>query len=739
MTQKRCTGCGDTFETHGPGNFKYCSKCKEARAQGRTRRLPQKLQKAIEEPREAPVQGLSLDDDPTLYPESSKDTACWPERLETIEEEQELLYKGPWKKAMPYFFAVDHRDKVGMSAPLYLSSLQQELATEIDKALACEIAYLDSVSKDGGKVYIQDFRKRLGNLSPTQAVRQGVFSPFEIGIRVNVLKSRRGGSSTFFLCAALRACVSMDSYSAISWAETTDSMQRIFRLQRFAADRWPEDIFLNREVIGIERTANTQQKFANNSSHIARTVGTSTRGDKFDFLHLTEYAHYQSMDDVQQSMLVARPHTWICKESTANGRNHFYEDWNRGRTPSFVMTARRNKDFDSLRGWNGEYNIFFPWWRDPGLTLPCTKEEKVAILENLDEYEQRLMAFTEGRLSPSAIKFRREAILKTTQGDLEGLSPEQFFDQEYPWSAESAFQVASKVVFDASILEPQRANIANKKVYLHIPPDKPVEVVRSSPVCVYAPPDKDLAYVISADISFGVGWDYSEAGIFCRHDGTKFEEVANIRSNTLSPSVFAWFVSTMAYVYNDAFIIGESMGGGVSFNDSIFSRLDYGNIYFRHSGENLEQQHQVHSSNPKLGVWFSSKLKSAAIDRLTWRLKQSIDDDSLILRSEHGLQQLFRYQFDGKKFRAPKGQYDDYVSMLLLLMMAADHLPPMENQIDSVKRQKSFPSLWSKIEKADEVVWNQILKQADRIAKRNQRGGNLFGVPVPMERTWRRS
>lgn len=650
----------------------------------------------------------------------------WPAKLSSERAERQLLRSGPWSEVMPYFFAVDHRDRVGESAPLRLSALQAHVAQQLDVILESEIRHLCDVAKDGNEVYVHNFQRRMGSMTPREVVKNRVFSPYEIGVRINLCKSRRGGASTFFLAAGLRGCLALQNYSAVSWSETKESMKRIFRLQTHAVDNWRDDIHLGPEAAGLGRRNKEEQSFKNGSSHVAKTAGTSTRGDKFDFLHLTEYAHYNVMDDVKQSMGVARPHAWIVKETTANGVNHFYSDWEAGMTPNAVIQARMAREYGRLKDWSGFYNIFFPWWKDPGLTVALTAREEDEIRDSLDEYEDRLLKHTDQQVSMAHLLFRRRAMASFEQDDLEGLTPEAYFDQEYPWSPESAFQSSSRNVFPPDVIEDQVRH-QTRPTFVSFSDRESPKIQRTSPIAIYEPPEPDQAYMVAADISHGIGWDYCEASFFKRNDGTRLTEVANVHSNRMNPGVFSWLIVCLAYFYNDAFIIGEAHGGGVGFNDSCLNKMGYTNIY--HRGVSPEHVIQVASANPKLGVWWNEKLKGAAVNRLQSRLRESVIDDNLIIRTPHGLKQLSMFQSDGRKFGAPKGHNDDFVSMLLILMMGAPDAPPIDQAPDMVKQAyKIDPSSVRKKGNVGGFDWDAFAERVDRWGRRNQRRGRTVGV-----------
>lgn len=661
----------------------------------------------------------------------------WPSKLKTKTEEWRLLKFGAWKEVMAYFFPVMHRDKLGTTSPMHLTALQELVATELDKAAGLELERIIQVHREGGDVYITDFPKRYRpDLSAAAHLDRGIISRYEVGLKLLVLKSRRGGASTFFLCAAIRGCLTIENYSAITFAEIIDSTRKIFKIGRFALDRWRTGIWLVAKALGIPgKPAAMLHEFDNGSSHEAVTAGSTTRGGKYDFIHLSEYAHYGNNSDVKQLANAAMQHVWLIKESTANGTdNAFYQDWQDGLTPDEVQAARRKGDFKKLGDWNGHYKIFFPWWADPGLKSPVTHQEEEHVLDTLDDHEIELQELTEGEISVGHIKWRRDKIKALSKDDLDGLTPKQFFNQEFPWSPMSAFQATSKSVYTPDLTEHQRgANKPERTVYLMFGRDQPPRKVERGPIAVYAPPVPNQAYCMAADIGQGVGESYSEASIFSREDGTILDEVANIRTNRLGPSVFAWVCHVLAYAYNDAYIIPEANGGGVAFINTLIHNLGYNHIAVRTS-DTLDKAFKRNPGVPRYGVWWSEANKPVAVEGLRMELETAKFNNSFRIRSQHILNQIDIYQSDGRRYKAPRGQLDDGVEMLMALIMGKPSMPPVEAMVNPVKKSAGYQedTVFAARSPYDEM-WDTLLKKVDRVGAQNQRLGTL-GMVVPMER-----
>jgi len=77
-------------------------------------------------------------------------------------------------------------------------------------------------------------------------------------------------------------------------------------------------------------------------------------------------------------------------------------------------------------------------------------------------------------------------------------------------------------------------------------------------------PEKTGVYIISVDSAKGTGGDQS-AFVVIRKDGIRYEEVANFKSNRITPENFAPYTANIARKYNSALVIPENNYPGNEF------------------------------------------------------------------------------------------------------------------------------------------------------------------------------
>jgi len=98
-------------------------------------------------------------------------------------------------------------------------------------------------------------------------------------------------------------------------------------------------------------------------------------------------------------------------------------------------------------------------------------------------------------------------------------------------------------------------------------------------------PEKTGVYIISVDSAKGTGGDQS-AFVVIRKDGIRYEEVANFKSNRITPENFAPYTANIARQYNSALVIPENNYPG---NEFIAFLLPlYNHIYVARTDINKE-------------------------------------------------------------------------------------------------------------------------------------------------------
>ena len=237
-------------------------------------------------------------------------------------------------------------------------------------------------------------------------------------VRVNLLKGRQQGASSYVQGRYYHKCSMRSGQRALILTHLGDSTDALFEMTKRFHDLAP-----------IELKPHTGAANANellfdklDSGYVVATAGNRKgvgRGRTFQFLHASEAAFWDNADEHMAGLGQAvpdMPGSEIIKESTANGvGNPFHQDWQK---------AERGE---------GDYiNVFVPWfWQveytravEPGFTLDAYESAY------FDKYEKLGMRLEH-------LVWRRAKVNSDFRGDI-GL-----FDQEYPAEPLLAFSKVS--------------------------------------------------------------------------------------------------------------------------------------------------------------------------------------------------------------------------------------------------------------------------------------------------------
>jgi len=191
-----------------------------------------------------------------------------------------------------------------------------------------------------------------------------------------------------------------------------------------------------------------------NSSYFVGTAGQRAfgRGDTVHRAHLSEAAFYPDLERILNGIAEAAEYGQIDIETTPNGREKFYEMWQKAKEGKSSYT-----------------NIFIPWFIDQEYSIDSlTEKEKQGLsktvremisipddvfMANLDEGEKRLLERVEREwksegvvLTPGMLKWRRYKIWD------KGI----MFFQEYPEDDVSCFLQSGRSVFEHIVTDTSR-------------------------------------------------------------------------------------------------------------------------------------------------------------------------------------------------------------------------------------------------------------------------------------------
>lgn len=280
------------------------------------------------------------------------------------------------------------------------------------------LMYFDAVCFDGGWL-IRDVNAAIVDFHPREPQLEILACMMDqaaqgLPIRINILKDRKRGISTFVQLLFDHLCSHYENQVAATVAHESTATEEIFAIAKLAAENFPVPFLIKAREIEWP---------ANRSRYHCQTAGATAvgAGGNPSLLHLSEIPKWdQNKEETHTNCVNAVPSTdtsIIVKEATGKGRELFFEQWDAGSDPS-----------------NPYISLFFPWFYPPcplieaGEDFLPTEEEKSLIgLAHSQGYE-----LTYGNLA-----WRRAKIVEI--GDVE-------FKREYPSCPEDAIASHSGLI-----------------------------------------------------------------------------------------------------------------------------------------------------------------------------------------------------------------------------------------------------------------------------------------------------
>ena len=446
-------------------------------------------------------------------------------------------------------------------------------------------------------------------------------------VRAIILKARQQGISTY--CAGR---VFWKSYftpyaRSVVMAHDSATSDALFAMSKnliknMEGELSPGELKSNAKEIIINSPAMSDQDAT--ASYRLYTAGSpeAGRGTTPTIAHLSEVAFWQHDSKILAGLfqgISSAPGTEVILESTANGaQGEFYRLWK-----------------GAVAGDNEYVPIFLPWFITPeyrrtapeGMELTVEEEKLVEqyALDNDQLYWRRLKVAEGGKLK---------------------------FQQEYPATADEAFIVSGSNVFnveklDALIPRP----VLSKREWE--PSSKFFDDNREGNLQVFNYPDFDTPYIIGADVSLGVGQDYSAAVVM----NNRYEVQAVYRNNRIDPSLWGELLFYLGRYYNNAFLAVESNSMGIATLQKLDS-MGYVNLYKQTKLANVSNE-----EGERLGFRTTSATKPAIIGNL----KNLIENEDIMIPDPVVIQELKDYiATDTGKTEAAPGCCDDTVIALAI-------------------------------------------------------------------------
>lgn len=185
---------------------------------------------------------------------------------------------------------------------------------------------------------------------------------------------------------------------------------------------------------------------------------------------------------------------------------------------------------------------------------------------------------------------------------------------------------------------------------------------------VYEKPNEKSEYIITADVSRGIGGDYSAFIVF---DITTlpYKIVAKYRNNEIKPMLFPNVINDVARAYNNAYVLCEVNDVGDQVASILNYDLEYPNVLMcSMRGRAGQIVGQGFSGNKtQLGLKMSITVKKVGCANL----KQMIEDDKLLFRDYEIINELTTFIQKKQSFEADEGYHDDLVMCLVIFSWLA--------------------------------------------------------------------
>ena len=338
-------------------------------------------------------------------------------------------------------------------------------------------------------------------------------------------KARQQGISTLFLACFFLDCLVYENLRCVVIAHDADSTERLFQRVKFFLDN-----FVGDEIETISSTKREIRFVATNATFYVETAGNtkSGRSGTINRLLCSEVAYWPDPKAMTAGLLQSVPaeNSLVVFESTGNGAQTWYH--------RRCITAANP---------TSQYTLHFLNWKDfPEYELSLSQDEEEDVFSTLDPSMEEPEVLAEHQLSAGQLAWRREKI-DEMDGDL-GL-----FRQEYPLTLEECFRSRGQSFFHRVIYEDIGKHWQQHEESYNLHYDT-------------RHPFPQYHYVLGADVSGGVGGDYSVIEVLCLEEN---RQVAEYTNNMISPDDFADTLVWLGKMYNDAWVNVETNNhGGVT-------------------------------------------------------------------------------------------------------------------------------------------------------------------------------
>jgi hypothetical protein len=192
--------------------------------------------------------------------------------------------------------------------------------------------------------------------------------------------------------------------------------------------------------------------------------------------------------------------------------------------------------------------------------------------------------------------------------------------------------------------------LINANTLMRLQKMPPIEILEEGSMMVYDEVEKDHQYIMTVDVSKGLGQDYSAFSII---DVTRrpMKQVAVYRNNDISPILFPTIIEKYATVYNKAFVVVENNDQGALVLHGLYHDLEYDEIFMKSAVK-----------NNGLGQDMNRKVKRIGCSGF----KDILENNRLEVEDEQTILEISTFEAKGQSYEASNGNTDDIVMTLVM-------------------------------------------------------------------------
>jgi len=178
----------------------------------------------------------------------------------------------------------------------------------------------------------------------------------------------------------------------------------------------------------------------------------------------------------------------------------------------------------------------------------------------------------------------------------------------------------------------------------------PIETREENCLNIYEAPIENHFYMMTVDVSKGVGGDYSTFNIIDT-SVRPFKQVCVYRNNKISPILFPNIIHKYAVAYNNAYVIIENNDQGGIVCNGLYYELEY---------EDMHLESAIKSNG--LGIMMNKKVKRLGCSGI----KDLLENNKLDIVDQQTILEISTFIAKGQSYEASDGNHDDLMMNLVL-------------------------------------------------------------------------